>query len=182
MKVMSRTPSKRKFTINRNHKKGKCRIIEDGQKCHRPTHCRDLCSKHHSLMLRRDLIDKYGSKLKYVFFDESEYAIRKQINKKQCRIIENGKICKGGLHGRGLCARHWLCFDRHDVLEKYGGESRMGPKTYAIKKRIVEGICRLTVDGKPCKKDIKNRGICSKHYSRFLRNGQLNKYGKKRKT
>lgn len=176
---MGRTKEKKKFKINKSHKKGICRMNENGKNCTKKTHCRDLCSKHHTYMLRWDLIEKYGVKQKFVYVEQSEYKINKAAKSNKCRIIENEKACKRNVHGRGLCARHWLAFERHGLLKKYGSTSRKDPRVFSIKKKIVEGVCRINENYKGCNKSSTSRGLCSKHYLRFLRNGRIDKFGKK---
>ena len=176
---MGRTREKRHFRIKTTIRKKICRIQENGKNCNRKVHCRGLCSRHHTYFLRWKQIKKYGEKQKFVYVEDSNYEIRKPINLNQCRIKENGKNCKRSIHGRGLCARHWLTFERHGMLRKYGTASRKDPRTFNLKKKIVNGVCRVDENKKPCTNKSTSRGLCSKHYLRFLRDGRLKKFGKK---
>ena len=168
--------------VNLKHKKGHCRITEGDKKCKIKTHCRGLCSRHHTFFLRWDLIDQFGAPKKFVYVEQTEYKINKSAPKDQCRILENDKACERHIHGRGVCARHWLALDRHDLLIKYGTSSRKDPKIIEVKKRITEGVCRVIEDGKRCMTSSTTRELCSKHYLRFMRHGSLKKYGAKIKT
>ena len=177
---MGRVAEKRKFKIKSI--KGKsdikiCRIIENNKLCIGDVHCRGLCSKHHTYFLRWKLVDKYGAKQKFVYFEQSKYKINKSRGQRGCRIMENGKGCTRKIHGRGLCARHWLVFERHGVLIKYGTASRKDPRTFKVKKKIIKGVCRIIEDNKGCKTKAASRGLCSKHYLRFLRDGRIKKFG-----
>jgi hypothetical protein len=174
---MGRVAVKRHFKIKKTNKASVCRIIEDNKKCKREVHCRGLCSRHHTYFLRWKLIDKYGAKQKFVYVEASSYKINKSPKKGCCRVIENGKTCRRKTHGRGLCARHWLTFERHDLLKKYGTSSRKDPRTFALKKKIKAGVCRVKENGKDCKTTLSSRGLCSKHYLRFMRDGRINKFG-----
>lgn len=174
---MGRTPKKCAYRIKTSHRGNICRIIEDEKNCNRETHCRGLCSKHHTYFMRKEKLEKYGAKPKFTYVKKSKYKINKKHHPKECRIIENGKACTTMLHGRGLCARHWLLFERHDLLLKYGTSSRKDPRTFAIKKRIKEGVCRMIENGKGCQAKSKTRGLCPKHYLRFLREDRLDKFG-----
>ena len=176
---MGRQLEHHKYKINRLQRSGKCRLIEDGKNCNKKVHCRGLCAKHHTRLLRHDLIGKYGNKTIFKFFDNNTYKVNKEHKKGQCHITESGKNCKRSLHGRGLCARHWLLFERHGVIDKFGGFSRKAPRTFTVKKRIPKGVCRISENGKGCQGDSKSRGMCSKHYLRILRAGLLKKFGKK---
>lgn len=176
---MGRTAEKRNFKIKKTQKEGICRIIENGTNCNRKVHCRGLCSRHHTYFLRWDLIKKYGAKKKFVYVEASKYKINKKAKANKCRIIENGKACNREIHGRGLCARHWLTFERHNLLKKYGTSSRKDPRTFSVKKKIVKGVCRINENNKACKNKSTSRGLCSKHYLRFLRDGRIKKFGAK---
>ena len=175
---MANYTKKRIFKINKDQKTGRCRIIENGKKCNRPIHCRGVCPRHHTYLLRWHLLEKYGAKQKFVYFDKTKYKVNPNPNLKHCRILENRKPCKRKLHGRGLCARHWLQFDRHGVLKKFGTTSRKDPRDFAVKVRIVKGVCRIKENKKDCKNASTSRGLCSKHYLRFLRDGRIKKFGK----
>ena len=177
---MGRIAEKRNFKIKKNPKKGQCRIIEDNKSCTRKVHCRGLCSKCHTYFLRWGLLDKYGAKQKFVYVEESKYKINKKAKPGKCRIIENGKPCNRSVHGRGLCARHWLTFERHGLLKKYGTTSRKDPRTFSVKKKIKAGVCRIIENGKGCTNKATSRGLCSKHYLRFLRDGRIKKFGAKK--
>jgi len=176
---MGRTREKRKIQIKKVIQNGQCRIIENDKSCTSKIHCRGLCSQHHTLFLRHKKIDKYGAKQKFVYVEQSKYKINKKPKSGKCRVIENGKGCTRNVHGRGLCARHWLTFDRHGMLLKFGTKSRKDPRTFSIKKKIVKGICHIIENGKGCKTKASSRGLCSKHYLRFLREGRINKFGRK---
>lgn len=178
---MGRNVIKRDLKINKKAKEGNCRIIENGEPCDRKTHCRGLCSRHHSYFIRCEIIDKFGMKEKYSYVEQNTYKINKKATK-HCRIIQNGKKCKHKNHGRGLCAHHHLTFNRHGLLLKYGTKSQKDLKIFSVKKKTKEGQCRMIEDNKACKTDITSRGLCSKHYLRFLRDGRIKKFGiKKRK-
>jgi len=177
---MGRIAEKRTFKVKKSVRNGVCRIIENSKSCTRKVHCRELCSKHHTYFLRWELIDKYGAKQKFTYVENSKYRINKKGKATKCRIIENGKACNRGLHGRGLCARHWLTFERHDLLKKYGTSSRKDPRTFALKKTIKKGVCRMVENSKNCNTKSTSRGLCSKHYLRFLRSGQIKKFGTKK--
>jgi len=124
-------------------------------------------------------MDKYGAKQKFVYVQESTYKVNKKAKATKCRINENGKNCTRSPHGRGICARHSLALDRHDLLDKYGTKSRKAPRTFSVKKKIVVGTCRIIEDGKGCERDTVCHELCHKHYLRFLRHGQIRKFGKK---
>jgi len=66
----------------------------------------------------------------------------------------------------------------YQQLKKYGTASRKDPRTFAIKKKIVRDLCRIIENDKNCKNASKCRGLCSKHYLRFLRDGRIKKFGK----
>lgn len=176
---MGRNRLKHNYKVKKTIVPNVCRIVEGGKECLRVTHCRGLCSRHHTHFLRWGLIEKLGAKTKFVYVAVSEYKVNKKVKSSGCRIIENGKACKAGVHGRGLCARHWLVFSRHDLLKKYGGVSRKDPKTFTVKKRIVKGICRIIENDNRCNSKAMSKGCCPKHYLRFIRSGIINKYGQK---
>lgn len=178
---MGRVAEERSFKIKNRIVEGVCRVIQDGKRCNRQTHCRGLCSKHHTYFLRWKLMNKYGAKQKFVYVEVSKYKINRKTKPGKCRIIENGENCTRRIHGRSLCARHWLTFERHDLLKKYGTSSRKDPRTFRLKKRIPTGICRVVEDDKGCGNKGTNRGLCSKHYLRFLRDGRLKKFAAKKK-
>ena len=175
---MGRTKAKRLFKLTKNKKRGQCRLTDNGKICRRKTHCRELCSRHHTYMLRLDLMAKWGGKLKYVYFKDNTYEINKKTKPGKCRIEENGKNCTRKVHGRGLCARHWLGFQRRDLLHKFGTASRKDPRTFVLKSKFTRGICRVKENAFACNTKSQSRGLCSKHYLRFLRTGQLTQFGK----
>lgn len=107
-----------KYKINKNPKKGQCRIIENTNKCKRARHGRGLCSKHWLVFSRHDVLLKYGLKSRK---DPRHFAIKKRITKGLCRMIENNERCETKTASRGLCPKHHLRFLRSDELEKYGG-------------------------------------------------------------
>ena len=177
---MGRTPKEVEYRVKKTVKKSLCRIIEDGKGCSRETHCRGLCSKHHTYFLRWGLIDQYGAPKKFVYVEQSSYKVNKKAPKDQCRLIENGDICTRKVHGRGLCARHWLTLDRHGLHDKYGTSSRKDPRKFRIKKNIQQGVCHIIENKDGCTKPAVSRGLCSKHYLRFTRDGQLDNLGRKK--
>lgn len=175
---MARTKLERTFRIKKRIPRGYCRIIENSKGCSRDVHCRGVCAKHHTYFLRWDLIEKYGVKQKFVYVENSTYKINKKAKSSRCRIIENGNVCTRKMHGRGLCNYHLVKLSRHDLHNKYGTASRKDPRTFAVKKKIKDGVCRMIENDKGCKGVSSSRGLCSKHYLRFLRDGGLNKFGK----
>jgi hypothetical protein len=177
---MGRTRTNRVHTVKKKCKEGICHIIENGKNCTRTSHCRGLCSKHYNYFLRWELVEKYGAPHKFAYVETNEYEIKKDIKEGICRINENSKDCPRSNHGRGLCAHHWLTFDRHDLLKKYGTSSQKDPRTFKIKKKIVKGICRIIENGKGCKTKLASHGLCSKHYQRFWRSDELSKFGIKK--
>ena len=176
---MARIAKELNHRIKQRNKDGICRIIENGKGCSRATHCRGLCAKHHTYFLRWGTLNDYGAPQKFVYVEEATYVINKAPKQGLCRITENGKSCSRKVHGRGLCARHWLTFERHGLLATYGSASRKDPRTFRLKKKIVKGVCRMIENNKSCPKKTTSRGLCSKHYLRFLRNGEIEMYGVK---
>ncbi len=176
---MGRTKTDFKFSVKKNIKEGICRIIEDRKSCQCKIHARGVCSRHHTYFLRWKILKKYAAKHLYTYANECEYKVNKKQKPGKCQLIENNKKCKNSTHARKLCKNHWLKLSRHGLLSKYGGPSQKEPRTYKIRRPIVKGKCRVEVNGKPCKINSLTRGLCSKHYLRFLREGLLDKFGKK---
>ncbi len=180
---MGRHFKKVTFKINNNKARvgNKCHIIEGGVECDRDHHCRGLCNRHHTYFLRHGLVERYGLKNKMTYFDKTGYRIQQNPVPGKCHIMENGQRCNGKRHGRGLCTRHWLTFTRHNVIDLYGTTSRKSSKKCKIKRQEEPNVCRIIEDGHECSKVVRTRGLCSKHYLRFNRSGELSKFGKKRK-
>jgi len=178
---MARSYKKRNYKINKDIKRNQCRIIEDGKTCKKRTHCRGLCSGHHQYLLRNDLLEKYGTKLKYDFFDIRNYKINKNPKSGKCRTVTRNKACNRFVHGRGLCSFHWMKFDRHGVLLKYGTKSRRDPIKITVKKKIEQNICRIRINDEGCDGKTHAHGLCRMHYQKFKRKGILKKFGMKRK-
>jgi hypothetical protein len=178
---MGRTIDKHKYKLKPKTLRldGVCRLVDNGDLCLGTTHCRGLCSVHHTRLLRHGTIERWALPEKFKYFDKAKYKVLKKVAKGVCRIFESGKSCGRSVHGRGLCARHWLIFNRHDVIEKYGGKSRKAVRTFRVKKKVVKGICRIVENHKGCDREATSRGLCSMHYLRFLRDGRIKKFGNK---
>jgi len=159
-----------------DQKPGVCRLIHNGEPCKGKTHARGLCTKHQSYCLRWDLIDKYAAKPKFSYVATTQYSIKTKVKAGQCHLKENGKPCTRPIHGRGLCSRHYLTLDRHGLLVKYGTTSRKDPRTFSVKKIRTDGICRILENKKGCQRESASRGLCAKHYLRFLRDGRIKKF------
>ncbi len=176
---MGREKDNRVLKVNRRAKPRMCRIIEDDVICRKPHHCRGLCNKHHSYAIRNELMEKLAAKRIFVYVEDSDYKINEKARASKCRINENGKNCTRKTHGRGLCSRHWLTFERHGLLKKYGTASRKDPRTFNLKPKIVKGVCRIKENHKNCNRKSTSRGLCGKHYLRFLRKEKLHIWGNK---
>ncbi|MEE9581147.1 MAG: hypothetical protein V3V74_07525 [Nitrosomonadaceae bacterium] len=174
---MGRVPKVIEHRVKKNVKPGICRIIENGKGCTRDTHCRGLCPKHHTYFLRWGKMDEFAAAMKFVYVEQASYKINKDAPAGQCRLIENGTICTRHVHGRGLCARHWLTLERHGLHDKFGTTSRKDPRKFRVKKNIKKGICRIIENRDGCTGKAVSRGLCSKHYLRFIRSKQLEQYG-----
>lgn len=105
-----------KFKVNKNHKKGICRIIEDNQSCKRLIHARGMCKYHAAKLNRHNLIEKYGTKSNRCV---GEFTIKQRVIDGVCRIKEGGVGCKGEVLSRGLCAKHMSRFRRSNQIKKF---------------------------------------------------------------
>jgi len=92
-------------------------------------------------------------------------------------MIDDGVKCSIAIHARGVCPYHYLYLLRRDLLDKYCGTSRFAKRKFEVKKRVVNGICRVKENDKGCKRNSKSRGLCNYHYMKFFRAGSLKKFG-----
>jgi len=177
---MSRKPLNKIIKIKPKNeiKKRVCRLIDDGKPCRKPVHCRGVCARHHTYLLRWVMMDKYGEKVKFVYFDDSDYSIDHKA-KNRCRLIENGKKCYQPIHGRGLCKRDYLKLQRHGTLDDFGTPSQKRARKLTLNRNHAPGICRLKEDKIECTKPAKTRGLCGRHYIKVGREGKLDKFGSK---
>jgi len=169
------------FSRKKNMQEGLCSVIEDGVDCVNVVDKRGLCAKHASRFYRDGNYEKFGSTSKQVYVEKSKYEINEKSGSRKCRIIENGVLCLDNIHSRGLCIRHRLVFDRHNMLDDYGTPSQLEPHKVKVKKNIEDGVCRINDNGEDCLRKVVNRGLCSMHRNRFYRHGTLSKYGLKSK-
>lgn len=177
---MPRVAKYRDLKLKKNPKKGVCVMIENGKACNRPVHCRGLCSKHHTYMLRHKRLEEFGNDHIFDYFKDKKYTVI-ETPEDVCQIAVDGEPCGRPVHGRKLCAKHWLHFERHGVLEKFGSKSRKDARTLTVKKKIVKGVCRIIENGKGCKRDAVCRGMCAKHYLYTMRKGLHKKLGAKKR-
>jgi len=108
-----------KYSINKNHKKGFCRIIQNSVTCEEKIHCRGVCRYHQQKLHRAGLLAKYGTKLVNVREDVANYTINETPKKNKCRIINNDESCENNAIHRGLCHPHRSRVHRCGVYEEF---------------------------------------------------------------
>lgn len=81
-----------------------------------------------------------------------------------CILIEDGSLCSNPIASRGLCGKHLAYLRTRGLIEKYALPRRSPLKQYALKETPEEGLCRVEVDGVPCRQRATRRGLCLKHY------------------
>jgi len=83
-----------------------------------------------------------------------------------CILIENGVSCANPIASRGLCSKHASYLRAHRRLEEFALSRRDGDRKhrFEVKADAEPGLCRVVVNGKPCRKAAERRGLCRTHY------------------
>ena len=110
---------------------------------------------------------------------QKEYSVKHKLEDGVCRIVEDDTPCTSKVHDRGVCQRHRMALERRGLLETFAAKSQKLEHTFEIKLKLVEGVCSIVEDGEPCQNAVDKRGLCSKHASRFYRDGTYEQFAAK---
>ncbi len=83
-----------------------------------------------------------------------------------CILVENGVPCAEPIDARGICKKHLTYLRAHKRLDEFAlpVNTEARKHVFRLKHRQEPGICRVSVNGIPCRAPGKRRGLCVKHY------------------
>ncbi|MFZ2960198.1 MAG: hypothetical protein WA705_25225, partial [Candidatus Ozemobacteraceae bacterium] len=130
-------------------------------KCKEGTHARGLCKSHYRKLSENSaLFDELADPVR----GKVQYELKKDPKPGQCVIIQDGIGCTR-LAGqkRRVCRLHSSTLQKAELLEKLTDQFVPGETVYVKKpdSDCVDGFCRMIVNGIPCQKPPKRRGLCS---------------------
>lgn len=162
-----------RYKLVKNRSPKVCAIIENGQACDQKAQTRGLCRKHYIVCFHNKMLDEFGlAPQKKV----PQYSVNKKRNDNQCRVVELGKPCEESAYYQGVCRNHYLKLLNENKLKKF---TRQKLRTYDIYEPENRQICRISEDNVPCNQRVIGRGLCQRHYRKFYRDGQLERYALK---
>lgn len=192
--MRGRIPKIRACKIKEVIKQGICRIVENSENCDLKVHSRGLCNMHYGHFDLIDMLDQFAIeslRVRKLINNEKKLKrherkirpikvckIKKVIKQGICRIVENNENCDLKVDSRGLCAMHYGYLFRSGEIEQYGAKLLRGPesKSFHLNKKLRKGLCRIIENGKECQRKFTARGLCAKHYGRFLKEGRLEQF------
>lgn len=172
-----------RFQVKPRPEAGVCRVVADGEPCPQSAFQRGLCRPHWAFFQARGLLDEYGApKMKIV--KRYDYAVNPNEREGICRIMADGVPCRNRAESRGLCHLHrGLIANRSDLKL---ADFQLPPKALRDHERILtrfkigpdrgRDTCRLIVDGKPCGKPVRSRGLCQSHWEHLKLRGFLERF------
>lgn len=152
----------------------RCRVLQDGQACSSPSRRRGLCTRHYQLVWYRSkqgelALEDYVLPLP----GAREVKVRKRQVEGECRAHERGEDCRAPAHARGLCHRHYQLKGSQPALFLKVALPDPKARRYELRKRLVEGRCRVLEDGSGCPAAATTRGLCTHHYSVLRKDPEL---------
>ncbi|MBF0544043.1 MAG: hypothetical protein HQM08_06410 [Candidatus Riflebacteria bacterium] len=139
-------------------------------KCSEPVFARGFCKSHYrKLSQSPDLFDAIADPIR----EKAKYRLKQEIKPGICAIIQNNVGCTNPATGkRRVCRNHQLTLRKIGLLDELTNQF-IPPKTVLEKKLnqdSVDGFCQVVVNGVPCRKVPKRRGICSSCINLIERN------------
>jgi len=159
-----------RYKLVKKRKKKICGIIENKKVCRNEAQTRGLCRKHYIVCFHNKMLDEFALPPQK---NVPTYSVNKECQHGQCRIIELGKICNDRAYYQGVCSNHYLKLFNDNKLKKFTLQKLRVYDIYEPKNQM---ICRITEDSTPCHQRVIGRGLCQRHYRKFYRNGQLEKF------
>jgi len=175
-----------KIKSKAQRKDGVCRLIVNEIPCQKKSTVRGACDKHYAYLKRFNLLEKYADihhcmKVK-TFSIKKDLKLKSNLNK--CRLVVDGIPCQNKSKSRGVCTTHIVHLNTYNIFELYAVPTKRSALNIKVKQKAQrkKGICRLVVNGVPCKTKIMMRELCSTHRSYLRLHNLLDKYGAKSQT
>ncbi len=153
----------RVLTVKKQPRPGLCRMVDNGEPCPRPAKTRGLCSVHYSLLRNRQELHRFALPHK-----QRRYQLVRKTPEEQeegiCTVISNGVPCRKPGVQRGLCRRHYVAIWQRPDLDLDAFAMDAAPRL-KLRGKLVDGECRISENGKPCRQQPHARGLCKRHYS-----------------
>ena len=138
-----------------------CRLIIHETPCNVQAKARGLCSSHYNYLHKRNLLDKFSPKKKFLLKN-----FKSNFNQSHCATIAEGTQCYNRKFSHGLCVVHYTLFDKHDCVDRFGRRTYKKFNVDDFKVKKVQGnLCKIIRGGIGCKTESDKKGLCKYHYN-----------------
>ena len=129
-------------------------------KCQEPIHARGLCKNHYRKLSENSaLFDEIAEPVR----EKVSYSLKKDPKPGLCVIVQDGIGCtRVAGKKRQVCRLHGTTLNKAGLLARL--TDHLIPSGTVFEKKpeqdCVDGFCRMVVNGVPCRKAPKRRGLC----------------------
>lgn len=166
------------------HHHGLCKAIErNGAICFNEKHCKGYCYKHYDRLRKYKSINlpsRAPKRCKYILCDNPYYSsgycknhyaqYMRRTTTKKCELVGCHNSCVGK-----YCSMHRTRISRYNSVDGSGNKKGSYFKTHQPYMRKKEyKICLAHACGRDSNEYKITKGLCPRHYSRWLKHGEYN--------